>query len=96
LIILGFHAIMWILQQCPDGYYSAAKASTCSQCPAGQKCFDGSNYINPTNCDAGYYSLLGDSSCTACAAGNFIVLTFYFVFLYKPFKHSNTEHVSSC
>ena len=58
-------------QTCPDGYYSGAAEGSCSQCPAGQYCFDGSNVISPADCSAGYYSPLGQSTCTACTQGKY-------------------------
>ena len=56
-------------QKCADGYYSGSQASSCTQCPAGQYCFDGSNYVSPQDCAAGTKSALGESTCSACAQG---------------------------
>ena len=63
--------MMILLQKCPDGFYSNAAASSCSQCPAGQKCFDGSNYVTPADCPAGTFSRLGDIECSNCNPGRF-------------------------
>lgn len=67
--VVPFSFFMIFLQKCPDGYYSATKAGSCSQCPAGQKCFDGTNFISPTNCAVGFFSALGQSTCTQCESG---------------------------
>lgn len=59
-----------ILKLCPDGYYSGSASASCSQCPAGQECFDGSSYLStPVDCSAGTYSPLGTSTCLNCATG---------------------------
>ena len=57
------------MQQCPDGYYSLSMASSCSICPAGQYCFDGTNHVTPANCAAGEYSARGESTCSTCESG---------------------------
>ena len=56
-------------QRCPDGTYSSAAAGSCQSCPAGQYCFDGTNYVSPTNCAAGEYSGAGETTCSTCASG---------------------------
>ena len=70
LIYRCMYVYMSFFQRCPDGYYSGAVASSCLLCGAGKKCFDGSNYVTPTDCDPGYYSKLGQTTCSACSAGN--------------------------
>ena len=41
---------------------------TCTICPAGSACINGSS-TQATNCQDGYYSRSGAVSCTPCAAG---------------------------
>ena len=60
-------------QRCPDGFYSlgGATAGSCTVCPAGQFCFDGSDYIAPQDCLAGDYSRSGETVCSACELGTY-------------------------
>ena len=58
-----------MFQRCPDGFYSTGASSSCSSCPAGQKCFDGSVSTSPSDCSAGSYSAAGETTCTSCASG---------------------------
>lgn len=54
-------------QACPDGYYSVAGASSCTECPAGFSC--ASTASTPVACDPGSFAIAASSNCTSCAPG---------------------------
>lgn len=56
-------------QRCILGYYSEAKSSFCTTCPAGSAC-PNTNGTAITLCDPGTYSFGQAIECTGCPAGS--------------------------
>ena len=62
----GLYAAAGKCQQCPQGTVSAAGATSCRSCPAGQYEF---NRVSCKNCRAGKYSEEKASKCILCGPG---------------------------
>lgn len=55
------------MNKCSAGYYSAYQASSCTICPAGFQCADGTQ--PPVACPAFQYSIAGATFCSPCPIG---------------------------
>ena len=70
----GFTVCILCLQDCIAGDYSAAGASSCTQCPAGHKCANPGT-VTPVACSSGSYATAGSSTCTTCPLGSYCTST---------------------
>lgn len=61
--------ISFNFKACPIGQYSYSQSSSCSPCPGGHYCTNGTSpVVPPVPCPFGFYSPIGSGECQSCPA----------------------------